>query len=161
MHQYKKAYITQFTVKILLYDKIGNYTSSKCIFYLCMTLVHNITCVCMCLHIVLQFIGICSQCILLIRLLICTVKCLYESNETAHLRKLTQSSIIPNLLLKFTASFLYYPTLHVTYVCVFSLKMVYQLHTIAFYCYSSSYRIITYFSYVKRKQLTIFASSSF
>ena len=105
--------------------------------------------VCMCVHIVLYFIGICSQCI--IRLLICTVKCLYESNKTAHLRKLTRSSIIPNLLLKFTASFLYYPTLYATYVCVFSLKMFYQLHTIALYCYSSSYRIITFFSYVKRK----------
>ena len=159
-----KAYVSQFTCEcIIIYDKIGNYIQVANVYftYVCLQSIISHVCMYVSSYCSLVYRYLLSMYTTNTRLLICTVKCLYESNKTAHLRKLTQSSIIPNLLLKFTASFLYYPTLQVSYVCVFSLKMFYQLHTIAFYCYSSSYKIITYFSYMKRKQLTIFASSSF
>ena len=87
-----------------------------------------------CVHIVLYFIGICSQHIL--QLICSMVKCLYESSKIAHLRNSASSSIIPNMLLCVYCFFLYYPTLYMLHMCCVSLKkMFYQLHTICIlYC---------------------------
>ena len=57
-----------------------------------------------------------------------------------------------NMLLEIQCFFLYYPALYV-HVYVFIEDVLSILHTIALYSYSSSYRIITYFSLQWKKEV--------
>ena len=90
------AYVDWYCRKKILWHDWELFSSKMCILPHCIcslsiTQLNICVHIYACVHIVLYIIGICSRCILLI----CTVKCLYNSNKTAHLRKLTCSSIIP------------------------------------------------------------------